>query len=136
MFKHAVILVTLALFGPSVSAQGSIKLGFIAAQSGPLGVLGAEQKRGLDLALDSLGGKLGGLPVEVFNADSKGNPGAAVQEANKLIDKDRVDIVTGGTASNEVMAIVKPITSAGGFFIASLGGPPPLAGKECNQDYL
>ena len=33
--------------------------------SGPLGLIGAEQKRGLDLALDQLGNRLGGIPIEL-----------------------------------------------------------------------
>lgn len=119
-----------------VSAQETLRLGFVAAQSGPLAVVGVEQKRGLDLALEHLGNKIGGLPVEIVNADSKGNPGAAVQEASKLVEKDKVLIVTGGTASNEIVAIVKPITAAGVFFVGSNGGPSPLAGKECQQNYF
>ncbi len=74
MNKYTLVLSTLVstalcvLSLPAV-AQGGIKLGFLVAQSGPLGVIGAEQKRGLDLALEHLGNKLGGLPVEVFSAD-------------------------------------------------------------------
>ena len=123
------------LAGSSAYAQ-ELRLGFIAAMSGPLGVIGSEQKRGLDIALKHLGNKIGGLKVDLITADSKGNPSAAVQEASKLIEKDKVKIVTGGTASNEIMAIVKPIVSAGVFFVGSNGGPSPLAGKECQADYF
>lgn len=126
---------TLAIAMPPATAQ-TLQLGFIAAQSGPLGVVGSEQKRGLDLAIEHLDGKIGGLAVEVINADSKGNPAVAVQEASKLTERDKVAIVTGGTASNEVVAIVKPITAAGVFFIGSNGGPSPLAGKECDANYF
>lgn len=114
----------------------TLRLGFIAAQSGPLAVVGSEQKRGLDIALDHLGGKIGGLKVEIVNADSKGNPGSAVQEASKLVEKEKVPIITGGTASNEIVAIVKPITAAEVFFIGSNGGPSPLAGKDCQENYF
>jgi len=132
----AALAAALSLIAVPASAQQTLRLGFIAAQSGPLGVVGAEQKRGLDLALEHLGGKIGGVPVEIVNADSKGNPQVAVQEASKLVEKDKVPIVTGGTASNEIVAIVKPITSAGVFFIGSNGGPSPLAGKDCQQNYF
>lgn len=137
MFKICLSLLAAgALLAPPAQAQEKIRLGFIAAQSGAFGVIGAEQKRGLEVALEHLGGRLGGTEVEVFSADSKSNPSAATQEASKLIDKDRVQIVTGGTGSNEVMAIVKPITSSGAFFIHSNGGPSPLAGKECSPNYF
>jgi len=113
-----------------------VRLGFIAAQSGSLGVLGAEQQRGFELALEQLGGKLGGRDVEVFYADSRATPGVAVQEVAKLIDKDDVDVITGGTASNEIMAIIKPIERAGLTLVGSNGGPSPLAGKDCSPAYF
>ncbi len=128
-------LVASLLAGPAPAAE-PLRLGFVAAQSGPLGVIGSEQKRGLDLALEHLGNQLGGRPVEVVNADSKGNPGAAVQEAAKLIEKDKVPIITGGTGSNEVMAMVKPIVGAGVIFLGSNGGPSPLAGRDCSENYF
>lgn len=113
-----------------------LRLGYIAAMSGPLGVIGAEQKRGLDIALKHLGNKIGGLKVDLVTADTKANPGVAVQEAAKLVEKDKVSIITGGTASNSIMAMVKPIVSAGVFFIGSNGGPSPLAGKQCQANYF
>ena len=117
-------------------AQAKIKLGFIVAASGPLNVVGAEQKRGLDVALDHLGGKLGGVPFEVVYGDSKTNPGATVQELSKLIEKDRVDILTGLSASNEIVAAIKPISDAKIFFIGMNGGPAQFAGELCNPYYF
>lgn len=132
-------MVALSVSMASLSAQAAeppVKLGFIAAQSGPLGVLGAEQKRGLDLALAQLGGKLGGREVKLYSADSRATPGVAVQEVAKLVDKDDVDVITGGTASNEIMAMIRPIAAAGLSLIGSNGGPSPLAGKECSPAYF
>lgn len=126
-----------ASLGSTVAlAQAKIKLGFIVAASGPLNVVGAEQKRGLDVALDHLGGKLGGVPFEVVYGDSKTNPGATVQELSKLIEKDRVDILTGLTASNEIVAAIKPISDAKIFFIGMNGGPAQFAGELCNPYYF
>lgn len=136
MKRFALAALGVAALMAAPSHAQDLRLGFIAAQSGPLGVIGAEQKRGLDIALKHLDNKIGGLKVELFNADSKGNPGAAVQEASKLVEKDKVQIITGGTASNELMAIVKPITAAGVFFVGSNGGPSPLAGKQCEPNYF
>lgn len=121
---------------PAAAAEPPIKLGFIVAQSGPLGVLGAEQKRGLDLALEQLNGKLGGREVKLYGADSRATPGVAVQEIAKLVDKEDVDVITGGTASNEIMAMIKPIAAAGLTLVGTNGGPSPLAGKECTPAYF
>lgn len=123
------------LAGSSAYAQ-ELRLGYVAAMSGPLGVIGAEQKRGLDIALKHLGNRIGGLKVDLVTADTKANPGVAVQEAAKLVEKEKVKIITGGTASNVIMAMVKPIVSAGVFFVGSNGGPSPLAGKQCQAGYF
>ena len=127
---------SLALAGSAALAQSPIKLGFIVAASGPLGVPGAEQKRGLDVALEHLGGKLGGVPVEVIYGDSKSNPGATVQELSRLIEKDRVDLLTGLTGSNELVAAMKPISDARIFFVGMNGGPAQLAGEQCSPYYF
>ncbi|HBT33055.1 MAG TPA: ABC transporter substrate-binding protein, partial [Pusillimonas sp.] len=102
----AVLAVSLAAMAFQAHADDKIKLGFIAALSGPLGVLGAEQQRGLDLALEHLNNRLGNREVELYTADSRAIPGVAVQEVSKLVDKEDVDVITGGTASNEIMAMV------------------------------
>jgi len=119
-----------------VLAQAKLKIGFISAQSGPLNVLGLEQKRGFEIAMDHLGGKFGQTPVEVVVADSKGNPSATVQEISRLIDKEKVDLIVGLSASNELVAGVKPITDAKIFFIGMNGGVAINAGEQCNPYYF
>ena len=119
-----------------VMAQAKLKIGFISAQSGPLNVLGLEQKRGFEIAMDHLGGKFGQTPIEVVMADSKGNPSATVQEISRLIDKEKVDLIVGLSASNELVAGVKPIVDAKIFFIGMNGGVAVNAGEQCNPYYF
>jgi branched-chain amino acid transport system substrate-binding protein len=104
--------------------------------SGPLNLVGAEQRRGLDIALEHLGNRLGGVPIELVTGDSKANPGATVQELSRLIEKERVDLLVGLTASNEILAAVKPITEAKIFFIGANGGPAQAAGEGCSPYYF
>ena len=117
-------------------AQAKLKIGFISAQSGPLNVLGLEQKRGFEIAMDHLGGKFGQTPIEVVMADSKGNPSATVQEISRLIDKEKVDLIVGLSASNELVAGVKPIVDAKIFFVGMNGGVAVNAGEQCNPYYF
>jgi branched-chain amino acid transport system substrate-binding protein len=137
MKKLLVALVAVA-FASGAHAQGleKIKLGFVTALSGALGLPGAEQKRGLDVALEHLDNKIGGLPVELITGDSKTNPQATVQELSRLIEKDRVDVVVGLTGSNEILAAMKPISDAKIFFIGANGGPAQLAGEGCIPYYF
>jgi len=90
----------------------------------------------VDIALEHLGGKLGGIPVELVSADSKANPGATVQELSRLIEKEHVDLLTGLSASNEIIAAIKPITDAKVFFIGMNGGPAQTAGEGCSPYFF
>jgi branched-chain amino acid transport system substrate-binding protein len=132
--KYALLL--LMILANGVQAQEKIRLGWIAGVSGPLNLVGAEQRRGLDVALEHLGNKLGGIPIELVTGDSKANPGATVQELSRLIEKEKVDVLTGLTASNEILAAMKPITDAKIFFIGANGGPAQAAGEGCTPYYF
>lgn len=133
--KTAIVVAAMLAAGMA-QAQEKIKLGWIAGVSGPLNLVGAEQRRGLDIALEHLGNKLGGVPIELVTGDSKANPGATVQELSRLLEKDRVDVLTGLTASNEILAAIKPITDAKVFFVGANGGPAQTAGEGCSPYYF
>ena len=113
-----------------------LRLGFISILSGQLALLGQEQKRGFDLAVEELGGKVGGVDTKIFFADNKGNPGDAVQEATKLIDRDKIDVITGLAASHTTMAALKPLLANGVIALGANAGPSPLAGKGCNKNWF
>jgi branched-chain amino acid transport system substrate-binding protein len=115
-------------------AADQIKLGLITPLSGPISPAGTETKRGVDLALEELGNKLGGLPVKYTAVDDKTNPAEAVQGASKLIDDAKVDFVTGFSASNTMIPIWKTFNDAGIFTVGALAGPLQFAGKECTPN--
>ena len=92
MFKKLAIgVVTLIIAGAVVPAQAQekIKLGFMTPLSGPLTFLGKEQIMGMELALDRLGYKLGGIPVEVIKADGRMSAATANQAVTKLVEQDK-----------------------------------------------
>lgn len=112
--------------------QAPIKIGFMAELSGPQGVLGQDQYDGFMMVVERNGGKLGGVPVRVLREDSQLKPEVAVQLVQKLIEKEKVSIITGITFSNVMMAVHKPITDKEVFLIGSNGGPAPIAGAQCS----
>lgn len=117
-------------------AADVIRLGFVASESGVGigGAVGEEQRRGLDLALGDLGNKLGGVPVKLYAEDDKATPSVAVQVASKLIDEDKVEIVTGFTGSNTIIPVERSYLKAGVFLVGALAAPQEFAGKACNPD--
>jgi branched-chain amino acid transport system substrate-binding protein len=117
-----------------VQAADQVKLGIFSELSGPISPAGTETKRGIDLALEELGNKLGGVPVRVTAVDNKSNPSEAVQVASKLIDEAKVDFVTGFSASNTTIPVFKSFADAGIFVVGALAGPLQFAGKECHPN--
>ena len=126
-------LVLCVLAAPALAAD-HVKLGIFTELSGAISPPGTEGKRGIDLALDELGNKLGGLPVKVTVVDTQSNPSQAVQVASKLIDEDKVDFVIGFAATNTMVPVWKSFSDAGIFAISILAGPRQFAGAECQPN--
>jgi branched-chain amino acid transport system substrate-binding protein len=123
-------------FAPLASAQQKIKIGFITTLSGPLGVIGKHMKDSVDLAIDMLGGKMGGVPVEVIYGDDQAKPDVGVQVAEELLKKQQVDIMSGIIWSNVMLAVVPVVTGAGKVMVGTNAGASPLAGKACHPQYF
>ena len=124
----------IACTGAWAQQPDKIRLGFMSTMSGPIATLGKEQEMGLDLALKQLGGRIGGIPVEVFKEDSRMQPDTAVQAATKLVELNKIDFLTGTMLSNQLLAIVKPVTDSGAIILSGIGGPSELAGAGCNPN--
>src|SRR5260370_34417388 len=90
-----------------------LKIGVVATLSGPPAVLGQQLRNGFNLAVKTLGGKLGGRDVEVIVADDELKPDLAVSKVKALVERDKVDFVVGPTFSNILAAILKHGTEVG-----------------------
>lgn len=113
-------------------AQTPIKIGFMAELSGPQGAIGQDQLDGFMLLVERNGGKLGGVSAQVLKEDSQLKPEVAAQIVERLIDKDKVSVITGFTFSNVMMAVYKSAAEKEVFFISSNAGPSPVAGAQCS----
>ena len=131
----AAAAVALAFAAPA-SAQQKIKIGFITTLSGPQGVIGKHMKDSVELALDHLGHKMGGIPVEVVFGDDQFKPDVGVQVVEEMLKKDQVDFVAGEIWSNIMMAIVPVVTKSGHIMVGTNAGASPLAGEQCDRLYF
>ena len=129
------VIATFAFAGPA-AAQQKVKIGFISTFSGPQGVMGQFMKESVELAVEHLGGKVGGLPVEIVYGDDQVKPDVGVQVAEQMLKKDQVDFVSGIIWSNVMMAVVPVVTGAGKIMVGSNAGASPLAGSQCNKLYF
>lgn len=115
----------------AATVQADVKLGFMGPMSGPLAITGQDLRRGLDLALEHLDGKLGGETVTVVAANDQANPSVATSELTRLIEQEKIDVLMGIAASNVAMAIAQPAIQAGLPVLYTHAGPEALAGKMC-----
>lgn len=132
--KFRATLVAGALIVASSTVLADVKVGFVATMSGPAAALGQDQYDGFMLALEQRGGKLGGETITLFKEDDQLKPDLGVQLVQKLIEKEKVQIITGLTFSNVMMAVAKPLVDANMPFVSSNAGPAPLAGKQCRPN--
>jgi branched-chain amino acid transport system substrate-binding protein len=126
------IVAAIVAVGPA-AAQQKVKIGFITTLSGPQGVVGEYMKNSVELALDHLGRKMGGLDVEVFYGDDQVKPDVGKQVAEEMLKKQQVDFVAGIIWSNVMLAVAPTVTEAGKIMVGTNAGPHELAGKQCSE---
>ncbi len=119
-----------------VQAQQKLKIGFITTMSGPQGVIGQYMKDSVELALDHLGRKVGGLETEIIYGDDQTKPDVGVQLAEEMLKKHQVDFVSGIIWSNVMLAVVPVVTGAGKIMVGTNAGASPLAGSQCSELYF
>jgi branched-chain amino acid transport system substrate-binding protein len=117
-------------------AQQPVKIGFVSTFSGPTAVIGNDMRNSFELALDHLGRKMGGKPVEVIYEDDQQKPEVGVQKSQKLIESDKVDFVTGYIWSNVLLASLKPVVDSQTFLISANAGPSQIAGEQCSPYFF
>ncbi len=104
----AVISAALFALGAPIQAADSIKIGTFLAVTGPAAFLGDPELKTLQLYVDAINqqGGLLGKPVELIHYDTGGNAKEAVNFFKRLVKKDQVDVIIGGSSSGESLAVM------------------------------
>jgi ABC-type branched-chain amino acid transport systems, periplasmic component len=132
--KKMLAAATLAL---SLSASGlafadPVKIGMITTLSGGGAGLGIDTRDGFMLAIKNAGNK----DITVVTEDDAQKPELAVQIADKMIQSDKVDILTGIVWSNLLMAVAPSAVAQGKFYVSTNAAPAQLAGANCHKLYF
>lgn len=130
----AASLAALALGVASSASADPIKVGFITTLSGGGAGLGVDARDGFLLGLKNAGDAA--KEITVVTEDDGQKPELAVQIADKMIQSDQVDILSGIIWSNLAMAVVPSAVAQGKFYLSVNAGPSPLAGALCNENYF
>ncbi len=130
--KLAMLATTAMLAAGAAMADGKVKVGIITTLSGGGAGLGIDARDGFMLAL-----KLSGSDaVEVVIEDDQQKPEIAVQLADKMIQAENVDVLTGIIWSNLAMAVVPSAVAQDKIYLSVNAGPSALAGKGCHPNYF
>ncbi|MCA0940422.1 ABC transporter substrate-binding protein [Yangia mangrovi] len=126
------LLASAALIACASAASAEVKVGLITTLSGGGAGLGIDTRDGFMLAVEEAGRD----DLEVVVEDDQQKPDVAVQIADRMIQSDKVDLLTGIVWSNLAMAVVPSATAQGLFYLSTNAAPAQLAGKGCNPNYF
>lgn len=137
MKKTALALAAAAalLASPSFGAD-KVKIGFVTTVTTPAGVIGRDMVDAVNLAMQDIGGKMGGLEVELIIEDDGFKPEIGKQKTDKLVKQDDVHFVAGFIWSHVLLASRKSALDGGKFLISSNAGPSQIAGKLCHENFF
>ncbi|SIO23139.1 amino acid/amide ABC transporter substrate-binding protein, HAAT family [Rhodovulum sp. ES.010] len=130
--KATALGVAAALAMAGAAQAEPVKVGMITTLSGGGASLGIDTRDGFMLAVK----RAGNPDLEVVIEDDQRKPDIAVQLADKMIQSEKVDVLTGIVWSNLAMAVVPAATAQGKVYLSTNAAPSQLAGKGCNPNYF
>lgn len=122
---------TLAPFGLAQAQAAKLKVGLMLPYTGTFAPLGVAITNGFKLAVEERGGKLAGREIEYFVVDDESNPGKAPENTNKLIQRDKVDVLVGTVHSGVAMGMAKIVRETGVLWINPNAGADEVTGPLC-----
>jgi len=130
------VLIASVIIVSGVAQAASVKIGFITTLTTPAGVIGADIKNSVELALEHIGNKMGNLDVVLIMEDDGFKPDIGKQKTDKLVKQDDVDFVAGYIWSHVLLASFKSVVDADKFLISANAGPSQIAGKRCHKNFF
>jgi len=97
----------LGLTQQAVAQTGKLRVGLMLPYTGTFAQLGVAIENGFRMAINDQGGKLGGREIEFFKVDDESEPSKGIENANKLVQRDKVDVLVGTVHSGVQMGIHK-----------------------------
>ncbi len=137
LLKSAAATAALAaapVFAPTRFAVGQtakLKLGLMLPYSGTYAQLGEAITNGFKLAVQEAGNKLGGRDIEYAVVDDESEPAKAPENANKLVNRDKVDFLIGTVHSGVALAMAKVARDTDTMLVIPNAGADAITGPLC-----
>src|SRR5712692_8895634 len=108
-----------------------IRVGLMLPYTGTYAQLGVAITNGFKLAVTERGGKLGGRELEYFSVDDESEPAKAPENTNKLVQRDKADVLIGTVHSGVALGMVKIARETGTLLIIPNAGAAAATGELC-----
>jgi branched-chain amino acid transport system substrate-binding protein len=128
----SLLFVLLLFSAPSTSAQAQkVRVGIMLPYTGTFAQLGTAITNGFRLAIGERGGKPGGRELEFFTVDDEAEPAKAPENTNKLVQRDKIDVLVGTVHSGVQMGMVKIAKENNTLLIIPNAGLDAATGALC-----
>lgn len=130
-------LAAASVFTPTRFAIGQtakMKVGFMLPYSGTYAIHGNAISDAFKLRVSELGGKIAGRELEYVYLDDESAPPKAKDNANRLIIKDKVDVVIGTVHSGVAEAMATVAREENTLLICPNAGAAKLTGEMCSPN--
>ncbi|NMG75465.1 ABC transporter substrate-binding protein [Aromatoleum diolicum] len=133
LLSTAGVAAGLALPASPLFAQSNrkIRIGLMLPYTGTYASLGNAITNGFKLAVEESGGKLGGMDIEYFTVDDESDPAKAPENANKLVKRDKVDVLIGTVHSGVALAMARVARETNTLLIVPNAGADEITGPLC-----
>jgi branched-chain amino acid transport system substrate-binding protein len=105
----ALVAALILSIAPAATAAEPIRVGFLAPLTGIFAQAGKDMLDGLRMGLEAAGGQAAGRPLQLIDEDTEGNPATAQNKYRKLVQQDRIHVLTGVLLANIGYALVPPL---------------------------
>lgn len=114
----------------AMGAAKEIKVGLLMAYSGPFAYIGPRAEAAIRYAFSKSNYR---DHVKFFPEDSQNKPEVAVEKAQKLVEKEGVDVLVGPVAGHEALAVSEYCKSKKKLMLLVYGGNVRIAGSNCSR---
>ena len=118
------------------SRDGDVRIGFVTTLTTGSAAIGNDMRDAFELALDHMGRRMAGREVAVYYEDDALDPEIGRQRTERLVQRERVQFVTGFVWSNVLLASYGAAIDNDAFVISANAGPSQLAGPLCSPDFF
>src|SRR6266571_2631516 len=115
----------------ALAQMQKIRIGLMLPYTGTYAQLGVAITNGFKLAVAERSGKLAGREIEYFTVDDESEPAKAPENTNKLVQRDRVDVLVGTVHSGVQMGMVKIAKETGTLLVIPNAGLDAATGALC-----